>query len=276
VTQHLTRPTACPVTRRHALSLLPALASTWAPTRAQAQVSSLNDAINKAGRQRMLSQRCAKAYLALGQGVRPDHAEKVLADSIALFDRQLVELHAYAPTAPLQATYEALDTAWRRYKTTLVGAAPQRDGAKAVVGVAGQVLALAHQGTQQLEVVSGQPLGRLVNMAGRQRMLSQRMAALYLAASWGVQAEGLVPALRGAQAEFVQAHAALKAAPETTPAIRHALGLAEQQYGFFDSALRGLQAGQPDARQQADVFATSERILQVMDQATGEYARAGH
>jgi hypothetical protein len=36
---------------------------------ARAQVLDLNDAINKAGRQRMLSQRMAKAYLALGQGV---------------------------------------------------------------------------------------------------------------------------------------------------------------------------------------------------------------
>lgn len=118
-------------------------------------------------------------------------------------------------------------------------------------------------------------LNDAINKAGRQRMLSQRMAALYLAASWGVQAETLVPALRQAQAEFVQAHGLLKSAPETTPVIRHALGLAEQQYGFFDSALRRLQPGQPEPRQQADVFATSERILQVMDQATGEYARAG-
>ena len=36
---------------------------------AQAQVADLNDAINKAGRQRMVSQRMSKAYLFLGQGI---------------------------------------------------------------------------------------------------------------------------------------------------------------------------------------------------------------
>ena len=46
---------------------LVALASTTLP--ALAQVRDLNDAINKAGRQRMLSQRMVKAWLALGQKI---------------------------------------------------------------------------------------------------------------------------------------------------------------------------------------------------------------
>ena len=43
-----------------------------------AQVSDLNDAINKAGRQRMLSQRVGKAYLAMGLQVQSAAATKVL------------------------------------------------------------------------------------------------------------------------------------------------------------------------------------------------------
>jgi len=56
-----------------------------------AQVVDLNDAINKAGRQRMLSQRVAKAYLAADQGVVTQRADEILAASMALFDRQLGE-----------------------------------------------------------------------------------------------------------------------------------------------------------------------------------------
>ncbi|WP_310564887.1 type IV pili methyl-accepting chemotaxis transducer N-terminal domain-containing protein, partial [Hydrogenophaga sp.] len=46
--------------RRHLL-----IAAAAAPLGARAQVSDLADAINKAGRQRMLSQRMGKAWLAL-------------------------------------------------------------------------------------------------------------------------------------------------------------------------------------------------------------------
>ena len=141
--------------RRHVVCLVPALAGAgWA----WAQVRDLNDAINKAGRQRMLSQRCAKAYLALAQAVRSDQADKVLADSMALFDRQLVELRAFAPTPEIKATYGELDAAWSAYKSALVGAAPNKSGGDAVVTASNRVLQLANQGTVQLETASGKPV----------------------------------------------------------------------------------------------------------------------
>lgn len=65
---------------------------------AQAQIANVNEAINKAGRQRMLSQRMAKAYLQVGQDIDADRSKKILDGSISLFDRQLVELKNFAPT----------------------------------------------------------------------------------------------------------------------------------------------------------------------------------
>ncbi len=240
---------------------------------ASAQVRDINDAINKAGRQRMLSQRMAKAYLALAEGVRRDQAERVLADSMSLFDRQLVELRAYAPRPEIKQQYDQLEVTWGGYKTALVGSAPSRAGSEAVLALAAQVLAQANQGTQMLEAASGRPVGKLVNVAGRQRMLSQRMAAMYLAASWGVQAEPSMKALNAARDEFGKAQELLRAAPESTQAIRDALGLADQQFGFFDALLGGLKAGQANPRAQADAFTASERILQMMDDVTAMYAR---
>ncbi|WP_428425079.1 type IV pili methyl-accepting chemotaxis transducer N-terminal domain-containing protein [Methylibium sp.] len=260
--------------RRH-FTAIAALGSAAAllPAASQAQVTDLNDAINKAGRQRMLSQRMAKSYLAEGEGVAPELAQRTLAGSMALFDRQLVELKVFAPLPEIKSTYGKLEGVWSDYKAALVGSKPAKAQAETVLELAGKVLALAHQGTVQLEKVSGKPVGHLVNVSGRQRMLSQRMAAFYLSTSWGVQAATSTTEMKKARDEFVAAHDVLKKAPEATPAIKAELELAEIQFSFFDDALRTLRPGAPDTGQMTNVFTTSERILQVMDGVTGMYSK---
>ena len=237
---------------------------------ARAQVADLSDAINKAGRQRMLSQRMAKAWLALLQKTESSSAQPVLDRSMALFDRQHTELKAYAPTPDLQATYQKLEAAWSDYKALLVGAAPQRASAASLLAADARVLALAHQGTVQYEATSGKPVGRLVNIAGRQRMLSQRMAKFYLAASVPVERDAATTEIGKARAEFLTAMETLRQAPEASSRIREELQLADGQWVFFDSALQKAQTASPRAL--SDVFVASENLLAVMDRVTGLYA----
>ena len=60
--------TNCLLTRRGFCGCHPGLAA----GAGHAQVANLGDAINKAGRQRMLSQRMGKAWMGLGQGIETD------------------------------------------------------------------------------------------------------------------------------------------------------------------------------------------------------------
>jgi nitrate/nitrite-specific signal transduction histidine kinase len=252
--------------------LLIGAALAW-PTVSHAQIATLNEAINKAGRQRMLSQRMAKAWLAVGQGVDVRRAEKILFDSMAWFDRQLVELKAYAPSADIAATYQALEPVWAQYKTALVGNKPDRDAAPALLQLDSKVLKLAHQGTQQLEAFSGKPVGRLVNLAGRQRMLSQRTAKFYLSQTWGTALPDQLQELQTARKEFAQALTTLTSAPQATEAIRQELELAKQQWIFFDNALGRVGERANSSQHAAEVFSSSEHILQIMDKVTGMYSR---
>ncbi len=237
------------------------------------QVVDLNDAINKAGRQRMLSQRVAKAYLAAGQGVVTQRADEILAASMTLFERQLVELKAFAPTPDVRATYAELEALWSDYKVMLVGQAPVRENAAALIELDGKVLALANKGTSQLEQVSGKPLGRLDNIAGRQRMLSQRVAKFYLAMAWKVPIPNAQAELDKARAEFVSALDVLANAPEATAAIKQEIELARNQWVFYTTALSQPASATASLERSANVFASSENILAVMDKVTGMYSR---
>jgi uncharacterized membrane protein len=240
---------------------------------ASAQIISLNEAINKAGRQRMLSQRMAKAWLAMGQGVESQRAEKILFDSMAWFDRQFVELKSYAPTPEIKATYRALEPVWSDYKSALVGSAPDRSAAAILLSLDAKVLRLAHQGTVQLEAYSGKAVGKLVNVAGRQRMLSQRTAKFYLSRCWGTDVPDQIKELNTARKEFADALTLLTTAPQATRAIKAELELARQQWVFFDNALARMSNAQGNGKHAREVFSSSENILQVMDRVTGLYSK---
>lgn len=240
---------------------------------ASAQIVSLNEAINKAGRQRMLSQRMAKAWLAMGQGIEGKRAEKILFDSMSWFDRQFVELKTYAPTPELKATYAAMEPVWSEYKAALVGSKADRGIAPALLALDAKVLKLANQGTLQLEQYSGKAVGKLVNMAGRERMLSQRTAKFYLSQCWGAAIPEQARELDLARKEFAQALQVLMSAPQATPAIKDELALAQQQWVFFDNALSRLSESGNSNKHAGEVFASSENILQVMDRVTGMYSK---
>ena len=109
---------------------------------ALAQISDLNSAINKAGRQRMLSQRMAKAYFQIGQQIEVDRSKKVLDSSMAVFDRQLVELKNYAPTPEIKETYGKLEKSWLAYKDVLIGAAPSKENGGKVLAICLLVICL--------------------------------------------------------------------------------------------------------------------------------------
>jgi hypothetical protein len=248
-----------------ALALLVCGGSVWA------QIADINAAINAAGRQRMLSQRIAKAYFQIGQDIEVERSRRILDTSIALFDRQLVELGNFAPTPEIKDTYLRLGKSWRAYKEVLVGASPSKERGRAVLGLSDDVLRTAQQGTVQLEKHSGTSAGRLVNIAGRQRMLSQRMAKFYQAINWGLGDSAAAGELDKAKKEFIAAHEELKKAAGDNRPLMNALEVVGRQWIFFEAALA--QRGGDKQYFATDVATASEFILQEMEVAVGLFEK---
>lgn len=238
---------------------------------AYAQVANINDAINKAGSLRYTAHRLAKAYLQIGMGVDVERSKRILDSAMTVYDRRLVELRVYAPSPEIKDSYVALEKAWIAYKDLLVGAKPSQESARKIMLVSDEVVAIANKATGQLATFSGSTQGNLVNISGRQRMLSQLLAKYYQAQVWGVAPANASAEISKARAEFVQKLGELSAAPSNTQAIKDQLELAKQQWMFFDTAL-----SVPDSEKKvnsASVATTSERILEVMDNVVGLYEK---
>lgn len=259
--------------RRHLLALLGTslLALTGhTKTTPSSPALPLGAAINRSGRLRALSQRVAKLHVQSTLGVLPDRTGDLMRQCRQLIDSSLGELGRQPLNADTRALMPRLQGHAERLLvlTAGTGAPPRTDD---VVRAADDMLKSADELTSAFEKQASQSGARVVNVAGRQRMLSQRAArAHFLQAAGGTAAAGQAQQLEAARREFDEGLAYLANASLSTPAIRQQLELARGQWLFFDQALR--KPSQGDALQ--TVATTSERMYEVMDQLTGLYEQA--
>ena len=225
-------------------------------------------AINVAGRQRMLTQRITKSYLQIELGTNAELSREQLQASVALFERQLLKLQRFTSTEDVSVALGRVETLWKPFKEKALATPTLVDAAE--LNQAGEVLLQAcEEVVQLLEDASGSEFGRLVNISGRQRMLSQRLAKYYMLYAANVETRAAREQMLRAANEFKGGLDTLNAAVENTPAISAKLEAVARQWMWLDSAL-GMQDGTVYPLIVADA---SEKILLLMESLTDLYAR---
>lgn len=194
------------------------------------------EAINLAGQQRMLSQRIVKSWVQIGLNVQPGLSKRQLDESIRRFEQNLRVLEPMVATPESRAALGGLQAAWAPLRTSVLGVIRQSDAAL-VDARAEDALMAAERLTRTLQDQATAPASRWVNLAGRQRMLSQRLVKIYMLRQWGVDSARMREELESVQNEFSGALANMQQRPGNGAALAEELDKLALQWEWLRTAL---------------------------------------
>lgn len=247
------------------LTIVTGLLAAVAP--AQAQTAPTGRQINLAGELRMLSQRIAKLYCQIGLNVLPGPAIGQLSVATVKFDTSLAVLEPELDgSANAMVAHQRLTDEWLRLKAA-VAVAVSLEAAQALTRQAEATLAAAEHLTSVLEDDSKFAANRVINLAGRQRMLSQRIAANFLLRSWGVESAAVSRNLDSSVNDFSAGLSRLRARPDNGADINQELDEVAQQWEWLQASM----AVDGAAAYPLIVAESADAILEATDRITSLY-----
>jgi AmiR/NasT family two-component response regulator len=228
----------------------------------------LGEAVNRAGQLRMLSQRLVKLYALVAGGVRVEDSRQTLKQSAKRIDENLALLGRKLSSASFGDLLSAVQAAWASLHQALQ-TDPQGQALAWIDALAQDLLDQAERLTGVLEQAMLIPTLHVINTAGRQRMLSQRLAKQVLLAHWlpGAAAQAALADAVGTQRAFEQAWAYLQTLPLADAELHAAFDAASQAWS---SLLDGAQRGHTPQGQEL-IAQASEALLQRLEQLTERY-----
>ncbi len=229
------------------------------------EINNVSEAVNIAGKQRMFTQRMLKDYAMVGMQNtfgKPDVDLKKTADD---FEDHINALTSYAKSEAVKKSLEKVKLLWQPVKTALKET-PSKEKAGKLQTDLDALLEAADDTTKLLAQESGKKSSEIVNISGRQRMLSQRMASLYMLKVWGVKDPQFKTKLDDAMQLFKTSLEKLEHSSLNTEEISTLLAKVKRSFMFFEMMGRSNSKFIPTL-----IYKKSNDILENMNSATQKY-----
>ncbi len=198
---------------------------------AEGGITLINDAINKAGKQRMLSQRMMKDYSMIGMSIKFGHPKEELTKSSQLFETTLEELIVYSKDKQSSEDLAKVKALWTPLKAKLL-AVPDKSKVVEIFELVEELLSASHKATNSITATAKESTGEIINISGKQRMLSQRLGSLYMLKVWDVGIDD--SKLQESIKEFSTAQEKLLSFPKNSEEIKSGLLTVKKDFMFFE------------------------------------------
>ena len=229
------------------------------------EVKNLAHAIDVAGKQRMFTQRMLKNYIMIGMENKFSNPSKDLDNIMKDFQEHLDALISFNKEAITKVSLLEVKKLWTPIKLSLKNN-PQKSKAGEMQEALESLLAKANEATFLFAKQSKNTSGEIINISGRQRMLSQRMASLYMLKVWGIDDPKFKEKMKKAMDLFKNSAKKLMASTLNTPKIDSLLKNVNKSFIFFEMMNKSKSKFIPSL-----IYKKSNDILKDMNTVTGLY-----
>lgn len=190
------------------------------------------EAINISGKQRMFSQKVLKEYIMIGMNNTFGNPEEEINNTIKQFEEASKALTIFTTNKEIKKQLRISKRLWNTVKKTLTKESSKENVIKLQYNLE-KLLVINNDITELFIKDSKTEVGEFINIASKQRMLSQRMASLYMLRVWGVNDNTLEQKMTNSMKLFKTSLEKLEQYDKNTKDVKNILVKVKKSFIFF-------------------------------------------